>query len=156
MNSKDVLSLLKEKNLTISFAESITGGSLASDLVSNSGASKVFSLGVVTYSNEVKSAVLGVKEETLTEYGAVSLDVIKEMAINIKSLAKSDIGVATSGNAGPEVLGNTNVGDVYVGVAYLDKVKAYKITINEDNRNKIIKKTVKKTWELVGKILITI
>lgn len=154
MNSKEIVSLLKTKNLTIAFAESITGGSLASDLVTNAGASEVFEIGLITYSNKMKKKFLNIKKSFINQYGVVSEKVVKMMAVNVKNLAKSDIGIATSGNAGPTVLGNTSVGDVWIAIAFKDKTFTYKLKIKEESRENIINETVKKTWEFLSKLLI--
>lgn len=114
-----LLNVLKEKKLTISFAESCTGGLLAAELVKYSGASDVFGESVVTYSNEAKVKYLNVQESTLYEYGAVSRETAIEMAKGIKHLAGSDVGVSITGIAGPT--GGTMekpVGLVYIAVSY--------------------------------------
>lgn len=106
---------LIEKDLKISVAESCTGGMIAEKLVSVSGASKVFSEGLVTYSNEAKMKRLGVKRETLDKWGAVSEETVKEMLDGLGT----DVGIAVSGIAGP--LGGTEekpVGTVYIGIKY--------------------------------------
>ena len=112
--SQEVLieKLIKEK-MTISLAESCTGGMIAEKLVSVSGASEVFEEGLVTYSNEAKMKRLGVNKETLDKYGAVSSETVEEM---LKGLS-TDVGIAVSGIAGP--LGGTEekpVGTVYIGI----------------------------------------
>jgi nicotinamide-nucleotide amidase len=114
--------LLIKKGLTIATAESCTGGSIASLLTSISGSSAYFIGSVVAYSNEVKSNLLGVKTDTLTEHGAVSEQTIREMADGIRQKLGADIGVATSGIAGPT--GGTPekpVGTIWI--AYSDKHK---------------------------------
>lgn len=153
MNSKDVLNLLKEKKMTISFAESITGGKLASEFVGNEGASEAFSLGLVTYSNKMKTKLLNVSEETLEKHGVVSAEVVRIMALNVQKMANADISVATSGNAGPTVLGDTNVGDVYVGIIVKENISTYKLIIKEKTRKKIINEVVKEVWNLIYKTL---
>lgn len=153
MNSKEVFNLLNTRNLTIAFAESITAGSLASDLVSNAGASLVFELGLITYSNKMKKDFLNVKKSIIDEHGVVSEEVVKIMATNVKKLANSDIGVATSGNAGPKALKNSSVGDVWVAVAIKDKLFTYKLEIKAQSRGNIINKTVQRTWEILAKLL---
>lgn len=114
-----VVELLKEKNLTISFAESCTGGLLAGTLVNVSGSSVVFHESVVTYSNEAKMKYLNVQKETLDQHGAVSRETAKEMSRGIQELSKADIGVSITGIAGPS--GGTiekPVGLVYIGITY--------------------------------------
>ena len=114
--SQDVLiEKLKEKNLKISLAESCTGGMIAEKLVSVSGASEVFEEGLVTYSNEAKMKRLGVTQETLEKYGAVSEETVEEM---LKGL-ETEVGIAVSGIAGPH--GGTPqkpVGTVVIGIKY--------------------------------------
>ncbi|MCX6112710.1 MAG: CinA family protein, partial [Proteobacteria bacterium] len=117
--SQLVLDTLKEKGLTLSFAESITGGNLSGEFVKNSGASKVFLGGVVSYSNETKKNILGVSQKTLDKYGAVSDEVVREMAFGLKKLMDADISVSVSGIAGPE--GGTKdkpVGLIYFGFLF--------------------------------------
>ena len=104
MTSKDVLNILSKNNLKIAFAESFTGGNLASDFVKIPGASNHFELGIVSYSNKAKEQYLNIDEDSLLKYGVVSREIAELMAINIKSLANSDIGVSTTGNAGPTAL----------------------------------------------------
>ncbi|MCI6153365.1 MAG: competence/damage-inducible protein A [Fusobacterium perfoetens] len=128
-----VITKLKEKKLSLSVAESCTGGLLAGKIVSVSGASEVFKEGLVTYSNEAKMEKLGVKEETLKKYGAVSEETALEM---VKGL-KTDVGVSVTGIAGP--LGGTKekpVGLVYFGLKVKDNFKVEK-RILVGPRNKI-------------------
>jgi len=111
--------LLLKKNITISTAESCTGGLISEMLTNISGISKVFIGGAVTYSNESKVEFLGVKEQTLQKYGAVSHETASEMAQGIRNRLKTDIGVSITGIAGPD--GGTiekPVGLVYIGMAY--------------------------------------
>ena len=113
-----VANLLLEKNITISTAESCTGGLISETLTNIAGISKVFIGGAVTYSNESKAELLGVKNETLQSYGAVSRETAVEMAEGIRKRLKTDIGVSITGIAGPD--GGTPekpVGLVYVGLA---------------------------------------
>jgi len=108
--------LLKEKHLTISVAESCTGGLVMDKITNVSGSSEYFMGGVVTYSDELKMKILGVKEETLKRVGAVSEEVAQEMAKGVKNHTNTDIGVSTTGIAGPT--GATPVkpvGLVYIG-----------------------------------------
>ena len=112
-----VAKLLIEKKLTISTAESCTGGMIASTLINYPGISEVLLEGAVTYSNEAKHNRLGVKNETLDKYGAVSEETAREMAIGIAKTAGTDVSIVTTGIAGPD--GGTEekpVGLVYVGV----------------------------------------
>ncbi len=109
---------LTERNQTIVFAESCTGGLLSSSITSISGASQVFKGSIVSYSNELKNSLLNISEEKLTKYGAVSEEVCKSMAINVKEKLGADWAVAISGIAGPNG-GSENkpVGLVYISIA---------------------------------------
>jgi PncC family amidohydrolase len=113
-----LVTALRTRGLTVSFAESCTGGKLAAAVTAVPGASAVFELGVVTYSDQAKHAVLGVPEELLNEHGAVSAECVRAMSLGIQSLAGSDASVAVSGIAGPD--GGSEhkpVGTVWIGVA---------------------------------------
>ena len=113
-----LVSLLKERNLTISCAESLTGGLFASSITNVSGASNVFKGGVVSYTNEIKEKVLGVEKNVLDNEGAISYECCKQMANNVKSIFNTDIGVSFTGNAGPSANENKPVGLVYIGISY--------------------------------------
>ncbi len=113
-----IAKLLKEKNLWIATAESCTAGLLAHKLTNIPGSSEYFKGGIVAYSNEIKVKLLGVKEDTLEKYGAVSYETAVEMAIGIKNLMNVDIGISTTGIAGPGgATPSKPVGLVYIGLA---------------------------------------
>ncbi len=124
---------LKKKHLSIATAESCTGGLLAHTLTNISGSSEYFDRGVVSYSNQSKIDLLDVAENTLEQNGAVSKQTAKEMAIGIKEKAKVDIGISTTGIAGPT--GGTiekPVGLVYIGIADSKNVKINKFNFKGD------------------------
>ena len=124
---------LSKKCKTLSFAESCTGGLLVSKLIAISGASNVIEGSMVTYSNKIKKEWLGVKEETLQKYGAVSKECVKEMLIGIKQKANSNIAVAISGIAGPTgATEDKDVGTVYIGVLNEDDINIEKFKFNGD------------------------
>jgi nicotinamide-nucleotide amidase len=100
--ARQLISILSERNQTLSTAESCTGGLISATLTAESGASAVFEAGFITYSNRIKSSMLGVKPETLERYGAVSEEVVKEMARGALEGSGSDYALAVSGIAGPE------------------------------------------------------
>ncbi|AQR97969.1 competence/damage-inducible protein A [Clostridium saccharoperbutylacetonicum] len=132
-----VARLLIEKKLTISTAESCTGGMIAGTLINYPGISEVFLEGAVTYSNEAKHNRLGVKNETLEKFGAVSEETAREMAIGIANTAKTDVSIVTTGIAGPE--GGTPekpVGLVYIGVYFKGEVTVKKYVFN-GNRSRV-------------------
>lgn len=134
--------LLKEHHLTITTAESCTGGLLAGRLVNVPGISEQFKEGYITYSNEAKEKLLGVSHETLSTYGAVSEETAKEMAQGCKEAAGADIGIGITGIAGPD--GGTPgkpVGLVYIGCCCKDKVYVRKFGFT-GNRSKIRESSV--------------
>lgn len=124
---------MTKSGVTLSMAESCTGGKIASELTAYSGASKILQGGIVAYSNSAKESCLGVSSQTLRSYGAVSEEVVKEMAIGAKSRLQSDYAIATSGIAGPT--GGTDqkpVGTVWIAVAGKSKVIARKYNFKND------------------------
>jgi nicotinamide-nucleotide amidase len=128
--------MLIEKGLTISTAESCTGGLLAGRLVNYPGISSAFMEGAVTYSNEAKMRRLGVKEETLERFGAVSEETAVEMAEGIARMSGTDIGVSVTGIAGPGGgSAEKPVGLVYVGLYIKDVVKASKLNLWGNRQN---------------------
>jgi nicotinamide-nucleotide amidase len=112
---EDVSSLMFTKGLTIAVAESCTGGLISHMLTNIPGSSRYFERGIISYSNNAKMEILGVKKDTLLRHGAVSSDTGKEMADGIRRIAKVDIGLATTGIAGPD--GGTK--EKPVGLVYL-------------------------------------
>ncbi len=127
--------LLKEKNLSISCAESCTGGLFAAGLIGISGISQVFDRGIVTYSNEAKVEELGVSGETLAQFGAVSEETAREMAIGLAKKTGSDICVSVTGIAGPDGGSEEKpVGLIYIGVNYKGQCHVKRIKTYKDNR----------------------
>jgi nicotinamide-nucleotide amidase len=113
-----VVNLLCEKNLVMACAESCTGGLIAKRITDVSGSSAVFNCGIVSYSNEIKESVLGVRKETLLKYGAVSEQTVREMVEGVLKISGADIAVSVSGIAGPKS-DNTSkpVGLIYLAVS---------------------------------------
>lgn len=119
--------LLKKKKLTVSTAESCTGGSIAARLTSIAGSSEYFNGGIVAYSNEVKMNILHVSRETLEKHGAVSEETVVEMVKGAMKALKTDCAVATSGIAGPG--GGTPekpVGTVWIAAGYKNEIRTYR------------------------------
>ena len=144
-----VVELLKKHRLTISTAESCTGGMVAAKLVNVSGVSQVFMQGMVTYSNEAKMGLLGVKEDTLRTYGAVSEETAKEMASGGAAASGTDVCVAITGLAGPE--GGTDrkpVGLVYMACCIQGNVAVREYHF-KGNRDKIREQSMMKALDLV-------
>ena len=147
---KTLIKLLTKKKLKISFAESCTGGLLASYITSISGASKVFNLGLITYSNQAKIKVLKVNKNIIRKYGAVSYQCCLEMVKNLSKISKANINVSITGIAGPR--GGTKkkpVGLVYIGIKRGSKIQVNKCVFKAKNRSSIQKATVKKALNLV-------
>jgi nicotinamide-nucleotide amidase len=114
---RELVKLLKARNLTISAAESLTGGLFQQEITSIPGTSAILKGGVVCYTNEVKHKVLNVKQETIETYGVVSEQCAKELAENVAKLTNADIGISFTGVAGPDESEGKPVGTVYVGMA---------------------------------------
>ena len=124
--AEKLVKLLKKKNLTVTTAESCTGGMIASAIVSVAGASACFKEGYVTYSNVafVKKKLLGVREDTLKQYTVVSAQVAQEMAAGAAAAAQSSLAVSVTGVAGPDPDEGNPVGLVYIGIAFEGSVYA--------------------------------
>lgn len=150
---KDLITLLREKQLTISSMESLTGGLFASELTKVKDASKVFKGGIVTYSNQAKIDVGKVKEEIINEYGAISSQTSEAMALNCLNIFESDIALSFTGNAGPSGSENKKVGLVYTTIIYDKQVFAYKDELSGSRtkiRNDIIKLTIERIKDILG------
>ena len=150
---KSLIRLLIKKKLRISFAESCTGGLLSSTITSISGASKVFNLGIVAYSNISKVRVLKLNKNIIRKYGAVSHECCSAMVKNLSKISKANINVSITGVAGPK--GGTKqkpVGLVYIGVKKGNKIQINKCLFKSKKRSSIQKATVKKAIDLVLRI----
>ena len=150
---KSLIKLFIKKKIKISVAESCTGGLLASTITSISGASKIFNLGLVTYSNQAKIKILGVNKNIIRKYGAVSHECCYAMVKSLSKISKADINVSITGIAGPK--GSTKlkpVGLVYIGVKKGDKIQINKCLFKSKKRTLIQKATVKKTLDLILRI----
>lgn len=135
-----VVNKLKEKNLTLSSAESCTGGLIAKSITDISGCSSVFYGGVVSYDNVVKMGILGVKEDTLKKFGAVSYETAREMALGVKKACFTDIGISTTGIAGPGgAVPGKPVGTVYIGIATKEGVESIRLDLGENNSREVIR-----------------
>lgn len=127
VGADEVCRILRERGLKVATAESCTGGLLASKITSVAGASECFECGVVTYSNEQKMRLIGVKAETLSEHGAVSPHTAVEMAKGVRLLGRADIGIGITGIAGPGGgSADKPVGLVYMAVSAEDYIRSYR------------------------------
>jgi len=148
--SHKIIKLLKNKKIKISFAESCTGGMLSSAITSVSGSSKVFSLGLVTYSNESKIKVLKISKKFIRKYGAVSEQVCGAMVKNVSKIGKTKMSISVTGIAGPK--GGTRkkpVGLVYVGIKKGNKISIKKYLFKNKGRSYIQRATVNKCLVLI-------
>ena len=147
---KKIVNRLTKKKLTISTAESCTGGLLSSAIISAAGSSKVFKLGFVTYSNQSKIKVLKVFKNIIREYGAVSEQVCLAMLMNLNKISKTSISISITGIAGPS--GGTKikpVGLVYVGIKKGNRVEVKKYLFKNKGRSYIQKAAVNKSLGLI-------
>ena len=150
---KKLFLILKRKNLKLAIVESCTGGLLASTITSICGASKIFNLGLVTYSNQAKIKILKVNGNIIRKYGAVSHECCSAMVQNLSRISKANINISITGIAGPK--GGTKqkpVGLVYIGIKKGNKIQVNKCLFKSKKRSSIQKATVKKALDLVFKI----
>tara|TARA_B100002051_G_C16487666_1_gene511245 strand:- start:107 stop:580 length:474 start_codon:yes stop_codon:yes gene_type:complete len=148
--SQKLVKLLNKKKLKISFAESCTGGLLSSTITSISGSSKVFSLGLVTYSNQSKIKILKVPKKIIIKYGAVSHQTCLYMVKNLNKISKTNISVSITGVAGPK--GGTKqkpVGLVFIGIKKSNKTLVQKFLFKNKKRRSIQNSTVNKALNLI-------
>ena len=147
---KSLIKLLIKRKVKISVAESCTGGLLASAITSISGASKIFNLGLITYSNQAKIKILKVNKDIIKRFGAVSYECCYAMVNNLSRISKTYINVSITGIAGPR--GGTKkkpVGLVYIGLKKGNKIQIIKCLFKSKKRSSIQKATVKKALNLV-------
>ena len=149
-----IINLLKRKKLKISSAESCTGGMLSSTITSVSGASKVFTMGLVTYSNQAKISILKVPKKIIQKHGAVSIQCCLAMVNNLNKISNSKVCVSITGIAGPKGGSKQKpVGLVYIGFRIGKKVIVYKCNFKNKGRAYIQRQTVKKTLKLLFKLI---
>jgi len=148
--SKKITNKLIKKKLTISVAESCTGGMLSSAITSVSGSSKVFNLGFVVYSNKSKINILKISKKIIKKYGAVSEQVCLAMVMNLNKISKTNISISITGIAGPG--GGTKkkpVGLVYIGIKKRNKISVRKYLFKNKGRTFIQKAAVNKSLRLI-------
>ena len=151
--ANNLVKKLIKKKLKISFAESCTGGLLSSTITSINGSSKVFNLGLITYSNKVKIDILKVPKKIISKYGAVSSECCLSMVKNLSKISKADISVSITGVAGPN--GGTElkpVGLVYIGIIKGNKIIIKKNLFKSKSRISIQKATVSASLKIINKI----
>ena len=152
--NKKIVFLLKKKNFKLSIAESCTGGLLSSAITSVSGSSKVFSMGLVTYSNQAKTNLLKVSNQVIKRYGAVSVQCCLAMVNNLSKISKSKVCVSITGIAGPKGGSKEKpVGLVYIGIKVGKKIIINKSNFANKGRIFIQRSTVKKALGLIKNAL---
>ena len=154
MNLKKLHKKLIDKKLTISVAESCTGGLLARNLTKLANSSKYFEMGLITYSNEAKTKILKVDKNIIKKYGAVSKECCEEMVKNLSKISKSKINVSITGIAGPG--GGTKdkpVGLVYIGIKLGKYLLILENKFGKKNRSNIQKITVREVLKKITKII---
>ena len=152
--TKKIILLIKRKKMKISIAESCTGGMLSSAITSVSGSSKVFTMGLVTYSNQAKTSILKVPQKLIKKNGAVSVQCCLAMVNNLSKISKSQICVSITGIAGPKGGSKQKpVGLVYIGIKVGKKVVVNKCNFKNKGRIFIQKQTVKKTLNLLLQLI---
>ena len=152
--SQKLVKLLSKKRLKISFAESCTGGLLSGSITSISGSSKVFTLGLTTYSNQAKINILNVPKRIIMKHGAVSYETCLSMVKNLHKISKTNISVSVTGIAGPN--GGTKqkpVGLVYIGIKKGKKLVIKKNLFKNKNRNSIQRSTVIQAHKMILNIV---
>jgi len=153
LNQK-IVSLLKRKKLKVAVAESCTGGMLSSAITSVSGSSKVFTMGLVTYSNQAKTRILKVPQKIINKYGAVSVQCCLVMVNNLSKISKSKVCISITGIAGPRGGSKQKpVGLVYIGIRIEKRVFVNKCNFKNKGRAYIQKQTVKKSLNLLSKLI---
>ena len=152
--NKKIISLIKRKRMSLSIAESCTGGMLSSSITSVNGSSKIFTMGLVTYSNQAKISILKVPQKIIKKYGAVSIQCCLSMVNNLSKISKSKVCVSITGIAGPKGGSKQKpVGLVYIGIRVGKKVIVNKCNFKNKGRIFIQKQTVKKTLNLLEKLI---
>ena len=152
--NKNIVSLLLRKKQKIAIAESCTGGMLSSAMTSVSGSSKVFTIGLVTYSNQSKISILKVPEKIIKKFGAVSVQCCLAMVNNLSKISKSKVCISITGIAGPKGGSKQKpVGLVYIGIRVGKKVVVNKCNFKNKGRIFIQKQTVKKSLNLLARLI---
>lgn len=150
MTSEEINKLFIKKGLTLGSVESFTGGLFAETITSVPGASKFYKGGLVTYATIEKHKLLGISNEDIAKFGVVSKEIAYLMAKNGKELLDVDYCISFTGNAGPSAMEEKKVGEIYIGLAYLDKVEVYPFLLNGDRKN-IQKEGVINALEILSK-----
>ena len=153
-SNKKIISLIKRKKMKLAIAESCTGGMLSSAITSVSGSSKVFTMGLVTYSNQAKTGILKVPQKIIKKYGSVSVQCCLAMVNNLSKISNSKVCVSITGIAGPKGGSKQKpVGLVYIGIRVGKKVIVNKCNFKNKGRAYIQRQTVKKSLNLLLRLI---
>ena len=153
LNEK-IVSLLKRKKFKLAIAESCTGGMLSSAITSVSGSSKVFTMGLITYSNQAKTSILKIPKQIIKKNGAVSVQCCLAMVNNLSKISKSKVCISITGIAGPKGGSKQKpIGLVYIGVKIGKKVIVNKCNFKNNGRTFVQKQTVKKAFNLLANLI---
>ena len=150
MTSEEINKLFREKGLSLGSVESFTGGLFAKEITSVPGASHFFKGALITYATEEKNRLLDISYDDIDQYGVVSEQIAYQMALKGQQLLNVDVCVSFTGNAGPDAMEGKKVGEIYIGVAYLDKVEVYPFLLKGD-RETIQKEGVKNALAILEK-----
>ncbi len=153
MDSLGINKLFREKGRTLGSVESFTGGLFAKEITSISGASHFFKGALVTYATEEKNRLLGISYKDIDEFGVVSKEVAAQMASNGKKLLNVDYCVSFTGNAGPTAMEGKPVGEVHIGIAFLDTAQVHSYTL-EGSREEIQNKAINIAFELLETLIL--
>tara|TARA_B110000971_G_C20009526_1_gene500891 strand:+ start:1562 stop:2032 length:471 start_codon:yes stop_codon:yes gene_type:complete len=149
-----IVSRLKDKKIDLSVAESCTGGMFSQNITSVSGASKIFTFGIITYSDQSKIKFLNVPSDIIRKYGAVSKECCFSMIEGLKKISKAKINIAITGIAGPKGGSKKKpVGLVYIGINKGKVFKIVKCLFKNQNREGVRKNSVRKSLELLEKFI---
>ena len=152
--NKKIISLIKRKKMKLAIAESCTGGMLSGNITSVSGSSKVFTMGLVTYSDQAKTSILKIPPKIIKKYGAVSVQCCLAMVNNLNKISKSKVCVSVTGIAGPKGGSKQKpVGLVYIGIRVGKKVIVNKCNFKNKGRAYIQRQTVKKSLNMLLRLI---
>ena len=152
--NKKIISLIKRKKMKLAIAESCTGGMMSSTITSVSGSSKVFTMGLVTYSNQAKTSILKVPQKIIKKYGSVSVQCCLAMVNNLSKISNSKVCVSITGIAGPKGGSKQKpVGLVYIGIRVGKKVIVNKCNFKNKGRAYIQRQTAKKSLNLLFRLI---
>ena len=152
--NKKIISLIKRKKMKLAIAESCTGGMLSSTITSVSGSSKVFTMGLVTYSNQAKTSILKVPQKIIKKYGSVSVQCCLAMVNNLSKISNSQINVSVTGIAGPKGGSKDKpVGLVFIGLKFKKKMFVNKYLFQNKSRVNFQKAVVNTVIKIVLSII---